>query len=85
VCVCVCVCVCVYFLLSSPLLSSPLLSSPGLLSDAIIRTAQEAGVPHTVICDAGKTQIAPNTDTAIAVGPAPEELVNKITGQLRRL
>ncbi|SBO24265.1 peptidyl-tRNA hydrolase 2, putative [Plasmodium knowlesi strain H] len=33
----------------------------------------------------GRTQIEPNTETVIAIEPVPDEVVNKITGQLKLL
>ena len=42
-------------------------------------------VPWSEVTDAGHTQIAPGTTTCISIGPAPEELVDKITGDLKLL
>ncbi|ETW57555.1 hypothetical protein PFUGPA_00459 [Plasmodium falciparum Palo Alto/Uganda] len=33
----------------------------------------------------GRTQIEPNTETVIAIEPVPDEIVNKITGDLKLL
>jgi len=44
--------------------------------------------PGTTTCislDAGHTQIAPGTTTCISLGPAPENLIDKITGDLKLL
>lgn len=45
--------------------------------------AKAAGVNHHVVMDAGRTQVASGTRTVLAVGPAPVELVNKLTGHLK--
>lgn len=47
--------------------------------------ARALNVPHCVIRDAGRTQIAAGSKTVLAVGPAPESLVNKVTGHLTLL
>ncbi|CRG98559.1 peptidyl-tRNA hydrolase 2, putative [Plasmodium relictum] len=39
----------------------------------------------SIIIDAGRTQIDPNTPTVLAIEPVPDEIVNKITGQLKLL
>eukprot|EP00192_Tetraselmis_astigmatica_P014761 CAMPEP_0117677374 /NCGR_PEP_ID=MMETSP0804-20121206/16711_1 /TAXON_ID=1074897 /ORGANISM="Tetraselmis astigmatica, Strain CCMP880" /LENGTH=174 /DNA_ID=CAMNT_0005486653 /DNA_START=108 /DNA_END=632 /DNA_ORIENTATION=- len=43
------------------------------------------GVPCFMIIDAGRTQIAPNTRTVLAVGPAASSAVDAITGELKLL
>ena len=43
------------------------------------------GIPWAEVTDAGHTQIAPGTTTCISIGPAPEESIDKITGDLKLL
>ncbi len=47
--------------------------------------AIDLGLPWSEVADAGRTQIAPGTITCISVGPAPENLIDKITGKLKLL
>lgn len=49
------------------------------------KAAIELGLPWAEVTDAGHTQIAPGTFTCISIGPAPEDLVDKITGELKLL
>ena len=42
-------------------------------------------IPFSLIRDAGRTQIAPGSKTVLGVGPAPEYVVDKITGHLKLL
>ncbi len=44
-----------------------------------------ANIPFKAIRDAGQTQVAPGTETAIGVGPYYENLIDKITGKLKLL
>ena len=47
--------------------------------------AIELALPWPEVTDAGHTQIAPGTTTCISLGPAPEDLIDKITGELKLL
>jgi len=47
--------------------------------------AKRAGLPSTLIQDAGLTQIPPGTKTAVGIGPAEEEKIDRITGNLSLL
>ncbi len=51
----------------------------------IFMQAKAAKLPCALVKDAGHTQIAPGTPTAVAIGPAPEGEVDKITGGLKLL
>lgn len=47
--------------------------------------AMEADLPHYVVKDAGRTQIAAGSRTVLAIGPAPAEKIDEITGCLKLL
>ena len=53
--------------------------------EQIKQDAIEFNLPWSEITDAGHTQIAPGTITCISVGPAPEEKIDRITGDLKLL
>ena len=47
--------------------------------------AKEQGLAASLITDAGRTVIAPGTKTAVGIGPAEEEEVDKVCGDLSLL
>ena len=47
--------------------------------------AARAGLPYCLVADAGRTEVAPGTETVLAVGPGEVSRVDAITGQLRLL
>jgi PTH2 family peptidyl-tRNA hydrolase len=51
----------------------------------IKKNAIDLDLPWSEVTDAGHTQIAPGTITCISIGPAPENLVDRITGDLKLL
>lgn len=51
----------------------------------IKRHAIDLNLPWSEVTDAGHTQISPGTTTCISIGPAPENLIDKITGELKLL
>lgn len=51
----------------------------------IKRHAIDLGLPWSEVSDAGHTQLAPGTTTCISIGPAPENLIDKVTGDLKLL
>lgn len=44
--------------------------------------AKKENLPFSIITDAGRTEIEPNTITVIAIGPGPSNLIDKVTGKL---
>jgi len=50
--------------------------------NTIRRNAEELGLVAVIIHDSGLTQVEPGTATCIGIGPAPAELIDKITGEL---
>ena len=53
--------------------------------EKIKRDVIELDLPWSEVTDAGHTQIAPGTLTCISIGPAPENLIDKITSELSLL
>jgi PTH2 family peptidyl-tRNA hydrolase len=52
---------------------------------SIYERAKRAGLPAELISDAGRTQIPAGTTTCVGIGPAPEDLIDKFTGDLKLL
>lgn len=52
---------------------------------SLMRRADEEGIPTAIIEDAGLTQVEPGTKTALAIGPAPAALIDRITRHLKLL
>jgi len=50
---------------------------------ALLAKARSMGLVSAVIADAGRTQIAAGSKTVLAVGPAPSESVDEVTGNLK--
>ena len=48
----------------------------------LFQKAKDAGLPASLITDAGKTVIAPGTKTCVGIGPADEDDIDAITGEL---
>jgi len=53
--------------------------------EQVKQDAIEIDLPWSEVTDAGHTQISPGTTTCISLGPAPEEKIDKITGDLKLL
>lgn len=51
----------------------------------LFQKAKKAGLPAALITDAGHTQIAPGTKTVVGMGPANEDELDALTGELKLL
>jgi len=52
---------------------------------AVYQKALDLHLPCSLIQDAGETQVEPGSYTACAIGPAPADILDSITGGLRLL
>lgn len=51
----------------------------------LFKQARAQGVPAYVVKDAGQTELEPGTVTALGLGPAGDETVDKVTKELQLL
>lgn len=53
--------------------------------EKVFKDAKRERLPASIINDAGLTQLEPGTATAVGIGPADDDKVDKITGKLKLL
>ena len=51
----------------------------------IFQKAKKLGLPAALVQDAGHTQIDPGSKTVLGIGPAEENELDKVTGELKLL
>lgn len=51
----------------------------------IAEDSEKLGIVIFKVVDDGKTQVVPDTLTCLGVGPAPKDIIDKITGHLKLL
>lgn len=53
--------------------------------ETVKKNAIDLDLPWSEVTDAGHTQVDPGTVTCLCIGPAPSDLIDKITGKLKLL
>jgi peptidyl-tRNA hydrolase, PTH2 family len=48
--------------------------------ESLTSRCEALGILHVLISDAGRTELAPGTITALAIGPADDALIDRVTG-----
>lgn len=51
----------------------------------LVKEAEKLSIPYSLVYDAGLTQVEAGTLTCVGFGPAPAEIIDKITGDLKLL
>merc|ERR1712129_490199 len=50
---------------------------------SLTKHAKEQGLPTYTVCDAGRTQIPSGSYTVLAIGPAPDSIIDVVTSHLK--
>ncbi|NHJ05781.1 MAG: peptidyl-tRNA hydrolase [Candidatus Heimdallarchaeota archaeon] len=53
--------------------------------ELLYQKAQQNNFPCSLVNDAGLTELPPGTATAVAIGPVPNNMIDKITSNLKLL
>ena len=53
--------------------------------EELLKQGRALHLPIMLVQDAGLTQLEPGTATCLGIGPAPEDLIDRVTGKLKLL